>query len=100
MKRVIVTATMLVLDVIITQAACNGGASPGTSPAARPAITAPGASPSPGVTAAAVRIPADHAGRTTCSGCHQTGQGGPQFPANHLKLKDSLAVCQKCHPGP
>ncbi len=47
------------------------------------------------------RIPANHAGRTTCTACHATGvAGAPKFPSNHASFTDALATCQACHKGP
>lgn len=46
-------------------------------------------------------IPADHAGRTTCFVCHQTGVGGASvFPSGHESSADTLTFCQVCHKGP
>ncbi len=49
-------------------------------------------------------IPADHAGRTTCFECHETGAGGaPKMPGWHLDriqsgdLSDNITDCLKCH---
>ena len=49
-------------------------------------------------------IPADHEGRNTCLGCHETGAGGaPKIPQWHLDriqsgaLTDNVTACQKCH---
>lgn len=49
-------------------------------------------------------IPADHQGRTTCLGCHETGAGGaPEIPQWHLdriqdgRLTDNVTDCLECH---
>jgi len=49
-------------------------------------------------------IPADHQGRTTCFGCHETGTGGaPKMPQWHLDriqsgtITDNVTDCLKCH---
>ena len=55
---------------------------------------APGAAPSPTGVAAAVPLPADHAGRTTCIACHGNGVG-PALPADHAGRTD--ATCTACH---
>ncbi len=52
----------------------------------------PGAAPT-GV-AAAVPLPADHAGRTTCIACHGNGVG-PALPPDHAGRTD--ATCAACH---
>ncbi|MBI2866140.1 MAG: hypothetical protein HYX99_02100, partial [Chloroflexi bacterium] len=49
------------------------------------------------------RIPANHAPRTECRVCHETGVGtAPKFPEvpNHQALKDTMTTCQACHKGP
>lgn len=49
------------------------------------------------------KMPANHAGRSTCLACHQSGIGGatkvPAVP-NHGAFTDSLVFCQACHKGP
>lgn len=49
-------------------------------------------------------IPANHEGRTTCFGCHETGSGGaPILPQSHIdkiqdgKLTDNVTDCLECH---
>ena len=49
-------------------------------------------------------IPADHAGRTTCFECHETGAGGaPILPQGHLnkiqdgRLANNVTDCLECH---
>ena len=49
-------------------------------------------------------IPANHAGRTTCFECHETGTGGaPILPQWHLdriqdgRLNDNVTDCLECH---
>ena len=67
---------------------------PVVTPTATPTTTTPASSGPP-------PIPADHAGRTTCLACHQTGIGGaPKLPASpdHSSFTDSF--CAACHKGP
>ncbi len=52
----------------------------------------------------APEIPADHQGRTTCLGCHETGvNGAPAVPQGHLdkiargSLTDNVTDCLECH---
>ena len=65
------------------------------------AVSAPGdaTNPAPTVSIGPPAIPADHAGRTACRACHESGlAGAPRFPANHVDRTD--AVCLACHrPG-
>jgi Ethylbenzene dehydrogenase/Carbohydrate family 9 binding domain-like len=47
-------------------------------------------------TATPPALPADHAGRTTCKTCHDTGVGGaPKLPADHAGRDDG--TCTACH---
>ncbi len=39
--------------------------------------------------------PADHAGRTACNACHQTGVSGPKSPDDHVGRVDG--TCNACH---
>lgn len=56
---------------------------------AAPATPAPSASGPPA-------LPANHAGRTTCTVCHESGVGGaPKLPVSHAGRDD--ATCSACH---
>ncbi|MCL4394246.1 MAG: hypothetical protein M1482_05490, partial [Chloroflexi bacterium] len=88
-----------------TDATCSGchkfGDSANGEPTGTPAAGAEGtvaapASPSSSAGTALV-LPADHAGRTICLGCHANGVG-PALPADHAGRTDS--VCLTCHKEP
>jgi formate dehydrogenase gamma subunit len=70
------------------------------TPTATPVASAPGANASPAAVPAssngsgAISLPADHAGRTICLGCHANGVG-PALPADHAGRTD--AMCSTCH---
>ncbi|MDO8636802.1 MAG: hypothetical protein Q7R34_11340 [Dehalococcoidia bacterium] len=75
-------------------------ATPSPAKAATPAATpAPTAAPTKAATPAAAvakALPANHAGRTTCTVCHEAGiAGAPKLPATHAGRTD--ATCTACH---
>ena len=63
-----------------------------------PTISAPPATAAPAA-GGPPQIPADHAGRTTCTACHAQGlAGAPKLPADHAGRTDEM--CKACHQGP
>lgn len=94
-------ALVIILGAVALLTACQPAApatptpTPRATPTATPAATptrAPGTAPN---------LPANHAGRPTCKGCHEQGvAGAPKWPANHTAFPDALATCQACHKGP
>ena len=82
-----------------TDATCSACHQVGSASSAEPAssVATDEATPTPLTPAPAaggLALPADHAGRTICLGCHANGVG-PKLPADHAGRTDE--TCSMCH---
>ncbi|MEK7281208.1 MAG: hypothetical protein AAB037_02500 [Chloroflexota bacterium] len=76
--------------------AATPAATPAPTKAATPAATAAPTKAATPAVAVAKALPASHAGRTTCTVCHEAGiAGAPKLPATHAGRTD--ATCNACH---